>query len=242
MARPPRRELVLDQARTLSPTVRELVFRTVDGGSFEPVPGQWVTLYLTVAGGQIHRSYSIAAPFDPAAPDRVEIAVTFVEGGPASGALHAMTRGDRVGAQGPLGVFTLARIPREAPVLFVGTGTGVAPLRAMLLAELLRSPTDGPRLTLLFGGRTPRDLLYREQFEALAATHPRFRYVPTLSRADDDWPGLKGYVQTHFAAHCSDGDTHVLICGLSTMVRDSRRTLKEDFGYDRKRIHTERYD
>ncbi len=242
MPRPDRRELLLESARTLTPAVRELVFRTADGEAFDYVAGQWVTLYVVTDDGELQRSYSIAASPDPAEPDRIELAVTFVEGGPASGALHAMSLGTRLDARGPLGFFTLDGIPREAPLVLVGTGTGVAPLRAMLQAELRRSPVEGPPITLLFGCRTPADILFRAELEALAAAHGRFHYASTLSRSEDDWPGLTGYVQTHLGEHCAGRETHVFICGLSKMVKDVRRLLKADFGYDRKRIHTERYD
>ncbi|MBW2460345.1 MAG: FAD-dependent oxidoreductase [Deltaproteobacteria bacterium] len=242
MPRPERRELLLRSARALSPTVRELGFRTADGEAFDYVAGQWLTLYVATDEGELQRSYSIAASPDPVEPDRVELAVTFVEGGPASGALHAMSLGTRVDAGGPLGFFTLDGVPPEAPVVLVGTGTGVAPLRAMLQAELRRSPVEGPPITLLFGCRTPEDILYREELEALAAAHERFHYASTLSRAAGDWPGRTGYVQTHLGEHCAGPESHVFICGLSKMVKDVRRLLKADFGYDRSRIHTERYD
>jgi NAD(P)H-flavin reductase len=124
----------------------------------------------------------------------------------------------------------------------VGTGTGVTPLRAMIHDELRRAPASGPALTLLFGCRTEHDILYRDELEALAAAHPRFAYRYTLSRPEDGYAGLRGYVQGHLAGYCADPRTHVYVCGLSKMVTEVRRILKEEHAYDRKRIHTERYD
>ncbi len=242
MAAMPRRDLVLDSAEKLSPGVRSLTFRTADGAPFSWTAGQWITLYLTGPndGETLDRSYSIATAPDPSAPDRFEIAVTLVEGGPMSTALHAMAPGERMAMQGPFGFFTLDHAPPDAPMVFVGTGTGVTPLRAILQDELRRRRTRP--LTLLFGCRTKADILYREELEALASAHSCFDYHVTLSRPEEGWSGRRGYVQTHLEDFCADARAHVYVCGLSRMVKEVRATLKESLGYDRKRIHTERYD
>jgi ferredoxin-NADP reductase len=240
MAAMARRDLVLHEAEMLSPSVRSLTFRTADRAPFTWTAGQWITLYHEVDGDVVDRSYSIATPSDPAAPDRFELAVTLVEGGPMSSALHAMSAGATTTMQGPFGFFTLDHAPPDVPIVFVGTGTGVTPLRAMIRDELRRGTRR--RLTLLFGCRTPEDVLYRDELEALAAEHDLFDYHVTLSRPTEAWTERRGYVQAHLADFCADDRAHVYVCGLSGMVKEVRRTLKEELGYDRKRIHTERYD
>ncbi len=240
MAAMPRRALVLDSAEMLSPVVRSLTWRTVDGAPFSWVAGQWITLYRQVGDETLDRSYSIATPPDPAAPDRFELAVTLVEGGPVSTDLHAIEPGTVTEMQGPFGFFTMDHAPPDAPIVFVGTGTGVTPLRAMIRDEL-RTASDRP-LTLLFGCRTPADILYRDELEALADAHERFAYHVTLSRPPDDWSGRTGYVQTHLPDFCAGDRAHVYVCGLSNMIKGVRQTLKQNLGYDRKRIHSERYD
>jgi NAD(P)H-flavin reductase len=125
--------------------------------------------------------------------------------------------------------------------VYVATGTGIAPLRAMIHEELLR--TESSPQVLLFGCRTEDELLYRDELEALARTHARFRYVPTLSRAGEGWSGRTGYVQSHLAAiHAELGPSHHYVCGLTKMIDDVRRTLKDAIGLDRRFVHTERYD
>jgi len=242
MATSPRRSLILTGAGPISPSVRSLTFRTADGEPFGYVAGQWVNLYVTLEEEVIDRSYSIASAHDRARPDILEFAVTLVDGGPMSSALHALDLGAAIEMQGPFGFFTLDHAPPDAPIVFVGTGTGVTPLRAMIQEELRRAPSAGPPLSLLFGCRTPDDILYREELESLASTHDRFHYEVTLSRPEETWSGRAGYVQTHLGELCGDARTHVYICGLSKMVKEVRRVLKEEHGYDRKRIHTERYD
>ena len=190
------------------------------------------------------RAYSIASA--PDGSGRFEIAVTRVDGGPGSSYLHALPEGSVLTAIGPLGLFT-----RDAddplPALFVGTGTGVTPLRAMMRAALARAPKTP--LWLLFGARYEEDILYRDEMEAFAASDPRVRYVVTLSRPGDGWKGARGYVQAHVPSLLRDLDAaspearpHVFVCGLERMVKSVRELCRGELGVDRKHVHTERYD
>lgn len=235
------RKVVVLRNELLSPSVIGLRLACLDEQPMAFIPGQWVNLHVAVAGGEVEkRPYSIASAPDAAEPQAFELAVTLVEDGHVSGALHALRPGDTLLMDGPYGFFTREDHCAE-DALLVGTGTGVAPLRAMLQAAL--EAANGPRLTLLFGCRTSADLLYRSEFEALAAEHERFRFEPTLSRADAAWIGRRGYVQTHLPELIPQlGRPHVYVCGLSNMVNAVRVALKETLGYQRKQIHTERYD
>jgi ferredoxin-NADP reductase len=226
----------------LTPLVRTLVLRTSDGAPIPYVAGQWVNLFPLALGARLQRSYSIACAPDPAAPDRIEIAVTHVEAGPGSTALHALPIGAELELDGPFGFFTRADEHRALPAVFVGTGTGVTPLRAMLQEEARRGG-DGAPLRLVFGCRTEADLLYADEWRALEAALPRFKFLPTLSRPSDAWKGERGWVSAHYPAlaRALQG-AHVYVCGLTRMVTEIRRISKEDLGWDRKRIHTERYD
>jgi CDP-4-dehydro-6-deoxyglucose reductase len=236
-----RRTIELIETSELSPSVRRFVFRTLDGSAIDYLAGQWMKLYLP---GGLDRDYSIAsAPIEAGRPgaDRFELAITRVEGGAGSAALFSLAAGARLECLGPNGLFVREDRHRDVPAVYVATGTGIAPLRAMIHEELLRAEPS-PQV-LLFGCRTEADLLYRDELEALARTHPRFRYVPTLSRAGQGWQGRTGYVQSHLAAiHAELGPSHHYVCGLTKMIDDVRRTLEESLGLDRRFVHTERYD
>jgi CDP-4-dehydro-6-deoxyglucose reductase, E3 len=239
-----RRVVELVEATMLSPSVRSLTF-SVAGGACAYTAGQWVNLYVPTPDGEIMRAYSIASAPDPARRERFEIAVTYVAGGPVSTALHALALGARMEMDGPWGFFTRADAPSPPqPAVFVGTGTGLSPLRAMLQEELRRGgEAAGPPLVLLFGCRTEADILYGDEIAAWAKHHPRFRYEVTLSRPSSDWKGRAGYVQAHLPELVAPlRPVQVYVCGLSKMVKDVRRILKEDLGLDRRSIHTERYD
>jgi ferredoxin-NADP reductase len=233
-----RRTLVVEAARPLSPSVRELVLRSEDGSAIDFLPGQFFKLYLP---GGLDRDYSVASAPDPAHPDRFAIAVTRVIGGPGSEFLHQVRPGERVESLGPNGLFVREEAHLALPAVYVGTGTGLAPLRAMLQEELrLR---DGPPQLLLFGARTEEDVLWRDEMEAWARAIPRFRYEITLSRPSAGWRGRSGWVQRHLAELLPPlAPAHVYVCGLSKMVSEVRRVLKDELGVDRRLIHSERYD
>ncbi|MEZ4405104.1 MAG: FAD-dependent oxidoreductase [Polyangiales bacterium] len=232
------RDAALRDARMLSPTVRSLTFE-VDG----PMPftaGQWVSLRMPLPGAAepLARSYSVASP--PTGDGRFEVAVTRVENGPGSAFLHAMRVGDALKVTDPAGFFTL---PEEIthPLLFIATGTGLAPIRSMVRDALSRGVTVPMRV--LFGTRHDDGVLWADEWEALRARHPNLAFDVTLSRPSPAWAGRAGYVQSHLAEVVgSMPDCHAFVCGLSPMIKAVRATLKDTLGFTRQRIHTERYD
>ncbi len=158
-----------------------------------------------------------------------------------SNLLCDLKEGQELPGQGPFGNFILRPPMRET--LFIATGTGIAPLRSMLHWLLTdRHRHEDKKLWLLFGVRSKSDLYYDNEFEDLAAAHANFTYLPTLSRGDTNWKGLRGYVQDHVPEIARGRtDMHAYICGLDKMVSANRSLLKQ-LGWDRKSILYEKYD
>jgi len=231
-------------ARTLSPSVRELTLERVDG-QFDFDPGQWVNVFVEVDGGELKRSYSIASP--PDGSGRFDLAVTRVSGGPMSETLHRLQEGETVRAVGPSGLFTRAANDVR-PALFVGTGTGVTPLRSMIMAAL--AVGSATPFAVLFGFRHEDDILYRDDLDAWRAAGADVSV--TLSQPHPGWAGRSGYVQEHLADKLAalpgaDGaspptDVQLYICGLEKMVTAVRDRAKNELGVGRKQIHQERFD
>jgi CDP-4-dehydro-6-deoxyglucose reductase, E3 len=221
----------------LSSYVREL---TLDPGpGFGFVAGQWVNLRMPQEGGEpLVRAYSIASP--PRADGTYDVAVTKVADGPMSTWLHALEPGASLVQSHAQGFFTLDEPTR--PILMIATGTGVSPIRSMLLA--MRNEFPDVPVALVFGNRTEADILYRDDFEGLARIWPAFTFAPTLSRPSPSWNGRTGYVQTHLRELVTTlgGDVDAYVCGLNKMVAEVRDLLRKQIGLDRKRVHTERYD
>lgn len=228
----------LTDAVALSEFTKHIEFE-VDAPKFGFVPGQWVSLkHAKPDGEEITRAYSIASPPDGA---RFALCLNRVQDGFMSNYLCDLPEGAEISAQGPFGNFILR--PPLRDTIFIATGTGIAPYRSML-QWLFADPSrhQEKQFWLVFGSRTQRDIYYHDEFLQLAAEHPNFHYMPTLSRGSDNWPGLRGYVQEHVRA-LAEGhlDRHAYVCGLDKMVSANRELLKS-LGWDRKSILYEKYD
>ncbi len=204
------------------------------------VPGQWLSVKTnTPDSEEMTRAYSIACP--PSENGRIAFCLNRVQDGFMSNHLCDLEVGAQVTFQGPFGDFILR--PPLRDTVFIATGTGIAPFRSML-HWLLASPDrhQGHQFWLLFGARSEQDLYYREEFEQLVAEHDNFRFLPTLSRAGDNWNGLRGYVQRHLGEIVGmRTDMHAYICGLDKMVKANRELLKS-LGWDRTSVRYEKYD
>jgi CDP-4-dehydro-6-deoxyglucose reductase len=221
--------------REIAPNVRHFVFEVPEVREFYFVPGQFISLTHTIDGKEITRPYSIASKPDG---NRFDLCLNLVEDGIFSPWLFSLRPGDAIEMSAPLGFFVLRNPQRDA--IFVATGTGIAPIRSML--EVWLGQDDPRQLTLIFGVRYEHALLYREELEELARTHPNFRFWPTLSRPESSWTGRTGHVQQHLLEAVGERrDMDVYICGLKAMVDDVRALLKS-MGFDRKQIIYEKYD
>ncbi len=221
---------------------------------FAFVAGQWLSFKTNKPDGEeITRAYSIASP--PDSTNKFALCLNRVQDGFMSNFLCDMQEGDEIPCQGPFGDFILR--PPMRDTIFIATGTGIAPFRSML-QWLFNSMDDGrPRpsspdannarhqgkqLYLIFGNRTENDIYYHDEFQRLAKDHANFHYLPTLSRGEPQWDGLRGYVQKH-VPNIARGrvDMHAYICGLDKMIKGNRELLKS-LGWDRKSIRYEKYD
>jgi CDP-4-dehydro-6-deoxyglucose reductase len=246
MPPPPTFEARLVRARLLSPSVRELTFERIDGHPMTFEPGQWLNVMLPIPledVREIKRSYSIASP--PDGSPRFEIAITRVQGGPASMWLHAVEPEAVLAFTGPQGFFTRPSASGP-PSLMIATGTGVTPMRSMVRAAVA-AKSDVP-IWLLLGVRHEEDMLYADEFAALEGEYPFIRFEATLSQPLASWQGRRGYVQAHVRelwdkiTIASEATPHAYVCGLQRMVGSVRELLRSDMRLPRAQVHTERYD
>lgn len=222
----------------LAPTIAHLSFVRDDGLPLDFIPGQFVQVHFTYADGTAtKRSYSLATIHDHAIGpgEAVDIAVSYVPGGSATALFEGMEMEGVVQASGPYGRFCLMPADANARYLLIATGTGVTPYRAMLPLLEEQVVARGLQVVVLFGARSPEELLYGDEFRAAAARHPaHFRFVPCFSRelpaagsvqARDDV--RHGYVQQFIDefAPSADGDIAYL-CGNPNMVDACFESLK----------------
>lgn len=224
----------------LSDFTKHIEFEVQGVPRFGFVPGQWLSVRAnTPDGEEITRAYSIASP--PSDNGHFAFCLNRVQDGFMSNYLCELPEGAEISFQGPFGDFILR--PPVTDTLFIATGTGVAPFRSAL-QWLLADPErhQNRDFWLLFGARYEQDVYYREEFKRLAAEHPRFHFLPTLSRGTHAWTGLRGYVQEHVPSVVGTRtDMHGYICGLDKMVKANRELLKS-LGWERSHIRHEKYD
>ncbi len=219
--------VTIHQARTLpsrihalqplSKDVIQVTLRLPPGAGFDYHPGQ----YIDVIGRDgLRRSYSIANA--PAAHGLLELHICRVAGGAMSNYWFEQARtNDLLRLRGPLGTCFIRDVAGR-DLIFLATGTGIAPIKAMLEGLVPRDSTARPRSIFLYwGGRLPQDLYWN--FTGLGL---EFRFVPVLSRAGPDWPGARGYVQDAVIELQPDvNDAVVYACGSDAMIRGARRKL-----------------
>jgi len=201
----------------LASDVIRILLRLPPTADFKYLPGQSLDL---IAPGGIRRSYSIANAFMQAGA--LEMHVRAVQNGLMSRfLLDTATSGTLMHLHGPLGTFAL-RDPAGKDLIFLATGTGIAPVKALLESLPLLKASQAPAsVTLLWGGRYPEDLYL--DFSKMPVID---RYIPVLSRADGTWQGACGHVQDVLLRSKPQlGNATVYACGSYAMIRDAREAL-----------------
>jgi ferredoxin--NADP+ reductase len=213
-------------------------------------PGQYTTLALKASTPRvkeataeanpktgddaIQRAYSVASANTTGVLD---FYLALVSHGELTPRLFSLNVGDRVYV-GPkaTGLFTLEKIEEQKSLLFMATGTGLAPYISMLRSNFDWS--KGRKVVVLHGVRHSSDLGYREELEELAKTQKNFFYMPVISQPSKDptWQGLGGYLQdvlfsgevsTKTGLKVSPDNFDVFICGNPAMIESSITKLNE---------------
>lgn len=208
----------VNRIQDLTHDVRAIELRLLEPDSMAFKAGQFVSFEVPKEGQPrpVTRPYSIAS--SPGQQDRLLLILNLVKDGPGSNYLFSLREESRTEFKGPAGAFYL-RDDATKDLLFVATGTGIAPIRSMILARLEHA---SPRsVTLFWGLRSQRDLYLQEELQALVKAHPTFSYVTTLSRPDPGWEGAVGRVTAVVERRVSSvANLAVYLCGGSGMIKD----------------------
>jgi ferredoxin-NADP reductase len=229
------------EIQAVNETVRRFWLQIPELTRFDFEAGQFVTMDLPIGEKRLARwrSYSIAN-----APDDSNVfELCIVRSGNGEGTRYLFEDvevGSEIRLKGPDGTFVLPE-HIEKDLVFICTGTGVAPFRSMI-QDIQNSGKGYRNIHLIFGTRTEEGLLYRAEFEALERVMPNFKYTPVLSR-QAEWAGPKGYVHSVYMAQYATPRPDVVfyLCGWSNMIDEAVANLMVTLGYDRKQIIYELY-
>lgn len=201
----------------------------------------------------IQRAYSIAS--SPLIPDYLEFYITLVREGVLTPRLYELKAGDKVVLGQKISGNFILEAPETAHILFIATGTGIAPFMSMLQTYLR---PGGRRFALFHGVRESIDLGYRSEMMTLQNVCNEFSYHPVLSRPQGEkisWKGPTGHVQElwnsgilekKWGVKPAPVNTHIFLCGSPAMIESMIALLgKEGFREHKKtdpgQIHVERY-
>lgn len=174
--------------------VAEIVQETHDAKSFVLVPdeeagtrelapfkaGSYINVRTTLAGSVARRTYSLSSSPKEALEGKYRITVKLKEGGFLSAWLHNEAKvGDKLTATEPGGHVTHSGIRDCKKVVALAGGSGITPFMSM--AKAIDEGTEGFEMTLLYGARTEADLVFRANFDTIAARCPKVKVVYVLS-------------------------------------------------------------
>lgn len=190
----------------------------LDGG-FPFLPGQFNMLYAFGTG-----EVPISISGDPSNPGRLVHTIRRV--GATTEALCRLNSGDSVGVRGPYGTAWPVSVAAGKHLLIVAGGIGLAPLRPVVY-EALRNRDRFRSVALLYGARTPADLLFAPELEKWR-DRTDFDCRVTVDRGDPGWHGNTGVVTTLIDARTIDPENTVaMICGPEVMMRFAARNLRQ---------------
>jgi glycine betaine catabolism B len=232
--------LICRQVQDITHDVKTFLFESAQPALFQHEPGQFVTLQLQIDGRSVSRCYTISSP--PTRPHLLGITVKRQPGGLVSNWLHdTMAPGKRISADGPFGVFTIAR-HQSAKYLFLSGGSGITPVMSM--TRTLYDLGSDADVVFVHSARTPSDIIFRRELETIASTVPTVRVVPVCEGDSprEPWGGLRGFLSAQMLQLLAPdlAERVVFCCGPAPYMAAVRRMLV-DAGFDMQNYHEESF-
>jgi len=224
----------------IAPTVFILRFKTKKLFMFDA--GQFLSVNVPVSQlnkETVKRAYSFATSFDEVKEKKeYELCIRLVEDGAGSTFMSKLSEGDEFSVSAPYGDFVFHPRTSDRFACFISTGTGIAPLRAMVASKAF---SEGPpKSTLcLFGASAQTDIIYQKFFES-----HQIKMTCALSKPGSDWTGFKGRVTDYLATLPVDWPWHktdYYLCGNGRMIHDVKNILCNGHGISEENIFSEAY-
>jgi len=190
--------------------------------------GQYATVIIDE---KTRRQYSFCS--DAKQTNAVSFVIDTAPGGPGSQFFLKKRVGESVQLLAPLGTFTLHDSPRKK--VLVATGTGIAPLKSMIMSYIDQIP-----MTLYWGLRYETDIYWEREFSDLERQHPTFTYFIVLSKPESPWKGRVGHVTDYVMKEERLEGNDYYLCGNQHMIVDVEQALLAH-AVSKEQIYTEQF-
>ncbi len=221
-----------------TPSTRTLRLQAADRQVLPPFQaGQYINLFVEIDGVHTARPYAISS--SPLQREYYDLTVKRAVGGFVSGyLLDRVQVGQSLRSSGPMGTFHHNPLFHGDELVFLAGGSGAAPARSMLLNILERGLPQC--LHLIYVNSYVDDVIYAEEFRALAEAHPQFRLTEVISRPPAGYRGHSGRLTRELlqAQLGEMGNRMFYVCG-PTPFNDSCLELLSELGVARRRIRVE---
>lgn len=216
------------------PLAKNVFFYTLD--LLEPAviefkAGQFLNIKINE---KTWKPYSICSK--PSTKNKIEFVVDISPGGEGSAFFEKLETGQEILGSGPFGTFTIGE--SSCDPVFIATGSGIAPIRAMINDMIDRK--DKRKITLFFGVRYTEDVYFFEEFEQGEKLNPNFKFYGTLSKPDENWQGLNGRVTDHLEKVGEFDNKDYYLCGKPSTV-EALKIYLISCGVKDEKIHYEQY-
>lgn len=201
----------------------------------EFIAGQYISVAI---GGGERRAYSIAST--PATQHAVDLLVDIEPGGKGSTFIKNLKPGDGVEFLAPLGRFVLQQAQdEEQKLLFVATGSGIAPFKSMIF-DLLEDKKDQREIWLLWGLRKVEEMFWEDDWRQINEFYANFHYRLMISRPPGMWPLVAGHVEAELNDVALSAEWGVYLCGNKEMIAEVEKIVQNK-GVLIDKIHKEQY-
>ncbi|MGH9385231.1 MAG: FAD-binding oxidoreductase [Vicinamibacterales bacterium] len=210
--------------RGATPRTR-IISLDLNGVSFPFQAGQAVMVGLHQS--PLRKPYSIAsAPIEVAESGAIDLLVQLEDSGGLDPHLELAATGTLLDVEGPFGSFGLPDRFSGSDLLFVAGGTGIAPLRSILVERLASTPP--PTASVVYSARSADELVYRMEIESLARA-ARIRACLTVTRDESKaWSGRRGRIDRHLLVEAlPSNEAFCLLCGPPQLLSETRVWLRE---------------
>ncbi len=202
------------------------------------VAGRHLKVRVRNSSGEVWKSFTISSP--PSRSETLDLTVKRNPCGIVSPTIHALKPGDYVHVKGPSGGFFFDPERHREPIVLAVAGSGVTP--AMCIVHTIHDLQLDIPVTMLYGARSRRDLIFSRKLDQLRIRMPNLRLVLTLTQADPLWSGGIGRVDPDLLARHVDPleSSRYFLCGPGDMTRDLVSYL-DNRQVPRDLIHTETF-